>query len=58
MKKTIEVIFMALIAALMVLLWLLWTYDSYLYDKDLEAQHIKETGLSWADIEQGKSLHD
>ena len=47
-----------LLVALIAVLWLLWAYDSMLYDKDLEAQHIKETGLSWADIEQGKALHD
>ena len=29
----------------------LWIYDSYSYDSDLEANFIRETGRKWSDNE-------
>ena len=28
-----------------------WLYDSFMYDKDLESDHIRETGLAWEVVE-------
>ena len=38
---------------LAILALVLWRWDSHEYDKDLEKDHIMETGKTWDDIENG-----
>lgn len=38
-----------------ILATVVWIVDSRLYDKDLESDHIRETGLSWKDIESERT---
>ena len=38
-----------------ILLCVMWLIDSKLYDNDLEEDHVRETGLTWEQIERVKS---
>lgn len=42
------------IAIILAFLTYLWFTDNLEYDRDLEADHFRETGLYWEDIEHGR----
>ena len=44
-----------IIILVIILLCVMWLIDSKLYDNDLEADHVRETGLTWEQIERVKS---
>ena len=46
----------SIILLILVLGLIYWMIDSYRYDKELEADHIRETGVTWDEVEKGTEV--